>query len=154
MKAYTISMACEAPVLFPVPVTISMSWGAEAAPPVCGSSPGPHSMALQTCPNGVGVRLDLRDSEHSWAVLTHWCQTNTLLEPCDDRSPGGTVVRLHTCPWPWRCNTACANQPWVVFSSHPKCKHSMLGSSLCWQVNSVPCWRKGTLNFFPWNIVL
>lgn len=65
MKAYTISLACEVAVLFTVLVTISTVLGSRGCTtPACGSAPCSPSIAPHTCLNGVGVGLDLRDSDH------------------------------------------------------------------------------------------
>lgn len=93
MKACTISLACEAPVLLTVLVTISAVQGSRGcASPVRGSAPCPHP-----CLHGAAVRLGLRGSDHRCAVVRHCCLTDSLVEPCDDSTlasrRGGTAVR-------------------------------------------------------------
>lgn len=128
MKAYTTSLACEAPVLFTVLVTVSAGLGSRGCPtPACRSALCPPSIAPHTFLNGVAVRLDLGDSAHRWAVGRPCCLLNSLVKPFDGRSPGqpawwhrSEVTRL---PLAMELPRSLWKPALGGVLLHPKCKH-------------------------------
>lgn len=127
MEAYTISLVCEAPVLFTVLVTMSTVLGSTWMW-IC-------SMPTFHCPTY------LSSWSWCWAGFERlWPQMSCSEALMSDKHPAGALwwqepcpggTRWHTCPWPWSCHRACENQPWVVSSCilnantacNVKCKH-------------------------------
>lgn len=135
MRACTISLACEAPVLLTVLVTLSAVLGSRGcATPVRGSAPCPHP-----CLHGAAVRLGLRGCDHRWLLwgtavwqTAWWSPVMTAPWPAGVVAPrwGDThlplAMQLPHSPWKPALGGVLL---------HPKCKLCMLGSTLCWQAN-------------------